>query len=636
VTDNLQFHSTMTPNYVMNGTSYIYTITITNDLCPIGINKINVTFPSNGWSFNVLMEYSPITWTVAYNSVNTFLLSGPNILEGNAVSIMVNMTVPVGVGGIFSWLVGALSSTGGFLGNYSMTAVVDNTKPTITVINPSVGYYSDGSGNYVWINVTVHDTPNMAAYFSGYFVGINDTTRFAPYPLQPYVEVDALDYDFFYVNITAIPDGHLAVLITAIDPAGNTGNATAQTTVDNTAPAVIELYVYGYDTTIGGVYILHQDVSGTYWMTANTTNIFILAAYSNPSGFTGNVYFNKTSYPFANYNYIPGYGVAGYPVPVPGSVLVTLNITLIDTSSPIANRYSSAWTIERETTLPSVPSYTKTTTICGGFIIYGLTATDIVGINSYNIYFNSTLWAAISPLQLNSSTLYWPYYATIGNITVLDLFDQYSAGAVANITINAVNYGSNVGPSITFFVTVQVGQWYPLELYPKWNLISLPLIPYSTATSDIYSLLLLNGASGVNFAYSFDNVAKTWTLNPTSMADGNGYWIDMKAYDVLIVQGYPIYAPPGSPPPIVEYSLTTGWNLAGFTETDWWYGYEYVASLQYTSALQSYFRYAYVWDAYDQNWYTVDLLGTYGTTYFNPGQGFYIYTYSSQTLIPPT
>jgi hypothetical protein len=371
-------------------------------------------------------------------------------------------------------------------------------------------------------------------------------------------------------------------------------------------------------------------------MTANTSTVFVYAFFANPSGFTGKVYFNSSSYNFVNNAYIPGYGVGGYSVV--GSNLITLNITLTDGSLPTANVFSKAWNVKREITQPSAPTYTKTTTICGGFIIYGLTATDLVGIDSFNIILNGSS-EPLYPNDLNSSTLdYFPndYVCTIQNITIVDLYDYYSPGEVANITINAVNYGSNVGPSITFLVTVPAGQWYPLELQPKWNLISLPLLPSSTATSNIYSLLLLNGAAGVNFAYAYNNVTGAWTLNPTTMTDGNGYWINMNAYDVLIVQGYPVYAPPGSPPPIVEYSLSTGWNLAGFTENSEWYAPDYVASLQYTSVLQSYFRFVYAWNAYDQEWYTIDLLGSFGTRYIEPGTGFYIYMYNSQTLIPPT
>ena len=636
VTVNLEFHATMSPSYVRNGTSYIYTVTVTNDLVPTSIVLINITFPAGTWIFNALVTSSPATWTVHYDNINTFYLIGGNLYTGDSASITVNMTTPFSATtGIYPWNVLAWASNSSFLGTYSIEAIVSSLPPVITFTAPDEPYYSNGPGGYIWINATIDSSPDMALYFSQYSVAINDT-RFVPYAAQPYTEYNSTEYYYYFVNNTAIPDGPLSVEITATDPALNVGTNSVSTFVDNTKPRQIELYVYGYDSATG-TYLLYQDSSGNYWMTALTSTVFVYAEFSNPSGYTGKVYFNSTSYPYANDTDIPGGGVGGYSVV--GSNLVVLNITLTDTASPNANIYSVAWNIERETTKPSAPSYTTTTTICGGFIIRGLTATDIVGVYGYYISLNGSTPELLYPSDLNSGTLdYYPtdYCDTIQNITIIDLFNYYSAGDVANITINAVNYGSNVGPPLTFLVTVPAGQWYPIEMQPKWNLISFPLIPNSTATSDIYSLLLLHGASGVNFAYSFDNTAKTWTLNPTSMSDGNGYWIDMNAYDVLIVQGYPISTPPGSPPPIAEYSLTTGWNIAGFTETDSVYAPTYVASLQYTYVLQTYFRFAYVWDATSQEWYTVDLLGSLWPYDFYSGQGFYIYMYNSQTLIPPT
>jgi hypothetical protein len=222
------FHSTMAPNYVMNGTSYIYTITITNDWCPIGINKINVTFPAGTWIFNVLIQFSPFTWTLTYDQINTFMLAGPNRMEGQSVSMMVNMTVPIGAGGTFYWIIGAWNSTNQFLGNYSMQAVVDNTKPIVSIIAPSGGYYSVGSGNYVWINASVSDTPSIEMY--GITVTCNDS-RFQSYPAQPRTQTSPTLYVYYFVNNTAIPDGDLAVKVTAVDPAGNLGSDYARATL---------------------------------------------------------------------------------------------------------------------------------------------------------------------------------------------------------------------------------------------------------------------------------------------------------------------------------------------------------------------------------------------------------------------
>jgi hypothetical protein len=655
VTVNLEFYATMTPDYVMNGTSYIYTITVVNTLCPIGINTINMTFPAGTWIFNVLIEYSPLTWTVGFNGVNTFYLGpSPSILETYGVTILVNMTVPESAGApwYYYWNVSAWSSSSAFLGTYSIQAVVDNTRPVVSIIAPNEPYYSVGAGNYMWINASVSDTPSMATFFSQYDVTTNDS-RFTLYSVT---EVGTSNtFDYCWENNTFIPDGTLNVLITAVDPAGNVGTGLASTTVDNTAPRLLWIYVVDQNDEL-----LYTTGNGIYWMSALTTNVSVEAAFysqqtAGPAGVHGDIYFNTSMYPFVNDTtpttpgrWMPGaiwMGTSGYYVT--GSNLITLNITLLDSSSPTANRYTYTWTIKREITPPSVPSYTKTQTICGGFIIWGLTATDAVGISSYNIMLNGSS-EPLYPYELNSAELwYFPndYVCTVQNITVVDLYYLYSPGDVANITITAVNYGSNVGPPLTFLVTVQAGEWAPIEMFPKWNLISFPLIPSSTTTANIYSLLLVNGASGVTVTYGYNTATSTWTVNPTSMSDGNGYWVNMNAYDVLIVQGYSVGAPPsvgGAPPAIVEYSLTTGWNLAGFTEYSYNIYYDgmwapfYVASLQYTSTLATYFRFVYTWDPVNQGWQIVDLYtDSPFSYYFYPGQAFWIYMYNSQTLIPP-
>lgn len=630
VTANLQFHSTMSPNYVAGGSAYVYNITATNDLSPIGINAIDITFPTGTWVFNVLNQYSPSTWSVVYTNP-TFYLTGPNILEGQTVSIMVNMTVPSNTASnSYPWTITAFNSNNQNLGNYTMPAVVDSNAPTITPSAPTGGFYSVGSGNYVWINVTIADLPSMATYFSQYSVTVNDT-RFT---LQSAVKSTDTSYNYYYENTTAIPDGPLAVKITAVDPAGNSGTGNAVTTVDNTAPRLISLSVEDQASNA-----LHQS-GGTYWMQASTTYVSIAAAFYNLAGITGTIYFNSTSYVFTNSTsstvWIPGTGINGYPVA--GSNVITLNITLTDTASPNHNRYSFTWTIMRDLIPPSAPTYTKTATICGGFIIWGLTATDNVGVNSYNIYLNTTRYVSLPTSTLNSPTLTSITYGyVVQNVTVINLFGNgFSAGDVANITVAAVDYGSNVGNATSLSVTVPAGQWYAIEMQPKWNLISFPLLPNSTATTDIFSKLLVHGAAGVNVAYGFNNAAKTWTLNPATMTDGNGYWIYMNNYDVLIVQGFPASTPPGSPPPIIQYPLTTGWNLAGFTETTPAPG---MAAWQYVASLQSasYFRWLDAWDPSAQQWVTIDTATSnpIGTQYITPGQGFFIYTYSAQTLIPP-
>jgi hypothetical protein len=504
------------------------------------------------------------------------------------------------------------------LGTYSISAVVDNYIPTITIDQPSQSYYTVGSGNYIWINATVTDNPSIEKY--GITVSINDT-RFGLHPTQPSTG-SGTTYKYYFVNNTAIPDGTLAVKITAVDPAGNTGTNTGSTIVDNTPPKLCWIYVLDQ---AGNT--LYQDSGGTFWMKADTTAISVNASFYNPSGFTGYVYFNSTGYAFIN-------GTSLVPLgrfSVAGSNLVVLNITLTDGALPTANRYTNTWNIRRDTAPPSAPSYTKIDAICGGAIIRGLTATDDVGIQQYSIYINGTL-KSITPADLSSATMKATGDLTSFSGTLVLNLSSY-AGAVANITIQAVDYGSNTGVVNTTIIAVPKGSWYPIELQPNWNLISLPLVPNSTSTADIYALILKQGPSGVKVTYGFDNAAKMWIKDPQTITDGNGYWVYMNAYDVLIVQGFKL-SEVSAPSYPRTYTLYKGWNLVGFTEIKVMNASQYVESL----TPGSYFRWLYKWNETTQNWYMVDTTSPPTGQYYqlHPGQGFWIYIYADkEDLIPP-
>jgi hypothetical protein len=621
VTVKLQFSSTMTPNYISNG-AYIFTIKTTNDLSGVGIKQLNITFPTGGgWIFNRLVDYSPRTWSVTYDSLkSTFKLTGPSILIGESVMLKVNMTVNYGLDTYKDpdyWNVTAWDSSNVMLGTYSISAVVDNYVPSITIDQPSPAYYTVGSGNYIWINVTVTDYPSITKY--GITVSINDT-RFT---LQSSEKVNENNYRYYFVNKTAIPDGILALKITAVDPAGNTGSETKSTTIDNTRPKPCWVYVFDQ-----GNNKLYQDPSGTFWMKNDTTAISVNASFFNPAGFfSGYIYFNNTGYNFVNGTQLVPIG--GFNVGK--SNLVILNITLIDNALPKANRYTNTWIIKRDTKPPSAPSYTKIDVICGGAIIRGLSASDDVGIQEYKVYVNGTP-TSITPAELNSAKM-----NPKGNLTsfsgVLVLKLTSYAGAMANITLQAVDYGSNHGPVKTVIIKVPKGSWYPIELQAGWNLISLPLVPNSTLTADIYALILKQGPSGVKVTYTFDNAAKTWIKDPTTITDGNGYFVYMNAYDVLIVQGLQL-SEVSAPTFPRTYTLFKGWNLVGFTETKVMNASQYVESL----TPGSYYRWLYKWNSTKQNWYMVDTKSPPTGQYYqlHPGQGFWIYIYADkEDLIPP-
>jgi hypothetical protein len=581
VTVNLQFSSTMSPNYVMNGTSYIYTITTTNDASSVGIKQVNITFPAAGWSFNVLVDYSPRTWTVTFDSaLSTFKLTGPPILISESVMIKINLTTPAGATtGAYYWNSSAWDSSDNYLGKYSIKAVIDSSKPTVSFVAPAVTYYSVGSGNYIWINATIIDTPSIETY--GITVNVNDT-RFQPHA-TPRTGSDTT-YTYYFVNNTAIPDGSLAVKITATDPAGNMGSAETSVVIDNTAPVLVELKVLD----VTGVTEALPFVGGIFWMGATTAKIQVNATFYNPSSFTGTIYLNTTSETFYNGTLLPS-----TPFNVTGSDYVKLNITLTDRASPTINKFTQVWEIKRDKVKPSAPVFTPEV-ICGGAVIRQISATDNVGVLKYAIYRNGS-YSEVALSELNSATMEWlSSDITFNGSLVLDL--SSFAGKVVNLTICTIDFGANPSDPVTYILSIPKEKWYPIELQKDWNLISLPLVPANSSIGSVLSLLL-NGGSVVS-VWHYDAETKAWhSYAPgappdlTTMVDGKGYLIKVTAYNVLIVQGTEQPAPPATPR---VYHVVPGWNLIGYKRTysstvsDYLYGVDYIRVYSFDASTQTY------------------------------------------------
>ena len=105
---------------------------------------------------------------------------------------------------------------------------------------------------------------------------------------------------------------------------------------------------------------------------------------------------------------------------------------------------------------------------------------------------------------------------------------------------------------------------FDINLASGWNLISLPLIPTSTAIGTV----LADVDENTTIVWSYDAVAEAWTSwepgfggDLTAMVDGKGYWIYMDAADLLTVNGVELKPAPNTPP---SYAVTPGWNLIGF------------------------------------------------------------------------
>jgi len=622
ITFNPQFSATITPSHVKGNTIYIFNATTTNTGSSIGISKINITYPT-GWTFNALVSYSPGTWTTGHDAnTKTFYLTGPNLLIGSSVWIQVNMTsastqhdpsVEADVNwNSTTWDIGAT-----LLGTYDLPVVVDLTAPTVAIDKPDVSYYTVGTGNRIWVNATVTDTLNITKY--GMTVAINDT-RFT---LVSSETVTYLQYKYYFGNSSAILDGSIAVNVTATDAAGNMGSAAKNTTVDNTAPSL--LWIKVRDQTLSEL----PYVAGAFWMSAASTSIYVNASFYNPANAIGNLYFNATPggppvlfETFANNSWSSAKSVTGIDY-------LILNITVKDNASPTNNTFTQTWNIYRDKVLPSAPTFTVET-ICGGVIIRSLIATDNVGILQYKVYLNGTqLIPVVLKTELEATTLVnYGNWCAFSNVLVLNLTAY--GGKVANITIAAVDYGGNEGPGSTpVYHSIPEERWYPIVLREKWNLIGLPLIPSNTSRTAVLSLILKLGATGAVAVYGYDNATDTWTLNPATMEDGKGYWIYMTAYDVLIVSGRITPPPPALPP---SYYHTTGWVLAGYKSIETRTVATYLSSLPYDTT-KTHFRYIYVWNAVLQSWSTLDRQSETDT--FTIGQGFWIWMYSDQTMIPP-
>jgi hypothetical protein len=608
VTFTPQFSATITPSPVVkSSTAYLFYITTTNTGAGIGISEINITYPS-GWTFNALLTYSPATWRTSQDVTKHILaLTGPNLAIGASAWVQVNMTSGSTTQDPSHWNSTAWNGGETWLGTCDLPVAVDKDLP-IVHIDTSSSFYGVGSGNHIWVNATVTEDLNITKY--GLTVASNDT-RFG---LASSAMTTSLIYTYYFANTSAIPDGPLYVNVTATDAAGHLGHGDSSYTVDNNGPSLLSLRVRDPADL--------PSIAGVYWMSTTSATIDVNATFYSPLGcdLSGSLYFNGTLFEsFHNYTWTTtGYDVRGVD-------LVILNITLTDTCSPV-NRFTQTWNIVRDKVSPSATTFTASA-ICGGAIIRSLNATDIVGIYSYRVYVNGTRCTSdVTIDQLNTTTalVSSANWTAFNNVLVLNL--TTSGGKVANITITALDYAGNEGPGGTpQYISIPLDRWSPIELQPGWNLIGLPLIPANNASAAVLSLILKQGASGV-IVYGYDSTTNSFTLNPATVVDGKGYWIYMNAYDVMIVSGRVSPTPPALPP---NYDLVTGWNLAGYKSITTHSPLSYLSSLPTTPT--TYFAYIYVWDAIGQTWQ----MKTGSSDTLSPGQGFWIWMYSNQTLIPP-
>ena len=651
---------TTSPIAIRNATSNI-TLNILHNISGWGsIYKINITLPTG---FTLKDITPPSGWFIDNSTTQWVEIKATGSSElsyGQSIDVKVEVDPSSASPGFSTWTIKAYNVSGGEITASAIT-LFDNASPTITYLYPS-GVSCSGafpvslSNGYIWANVSISDTYNGSA------TALVNLTQYPVTPIAYAVDENGNRYDFSLIDkesvnsgytykynfgISNLPDGYYTLYVNATDSAGNQNSVMESIYVDKTRPNITSIEVY--DTTGSSPFQL-KEVNGTFYMTSSTTSVAINVTVFD-KGITSLRCFtlaemkvNDTVYDLGvngTENNIVVFGTPGRIDVSDSNLLVIYWIDVIDEAGNEYNLTGPIYII-RDTTPPSAPSF-GFKQMLGGVELYNISATDNVGISGYKICINGNTFATVDKSTIESSMgiVYNEneddvLYAYDHGVLILNL-SAYS-DQVVNLSIRAIDYGSNVGNMTTVSVKVFSGEWYPVELAKGWNLISLPLVPgwivngtASYGQVPVNKLLEFKLGGNVEAIYGWNATAQNWVIVYLSggmseypyLSDGQGYWFYAEDPAILIVQGY--RQPPTTPPTPLMYDLYKGWNLVGFTSTSPMAASEYLSSLK----AGTYFEYLFLY----QNGRLVSQ--EVSETTFEPGEGFWLYMYENATLIPP-
>jgi len=481
------------------------------------------------------------------------------------------------------------------------TAIVDDTEPVF--VDPFVtGPEFCRNTDTITLTVTLDDLDcTVTADFS-----VIDSECTAPVTATgTYTITYTIDED----NTKA--DGEYTITVTAEDVAGNTATDTVPVNLDNTGPSITDL-----------------EADPSLIQPETETDITFTATVSDSGSDVASVTIDLTAIEGDDDVLMTLDGdvyICTLAVTVASDGYYDLIITAKDNVGN-TNEETIILHVVADTEGPTDVSFTEVESICGGLIVKGLSAyDDSTGVMKYQIYMDEDDFPLVEITVDDLASDTWTAGLYKGTF-VLDLSGYVDT--TVEVTVVAYDNAGNPSDPVTLYAgKVPKGKWSPVELYKGWNLVSLPLIPDSSARGDILSLILDRGASGVVVSYGYDQYTDTWITNPAEMTDGYGYWLYALGYDVMIVEGVDKLGPP-SPP--ATYEFTAGWVLAGYKSTTPMVANEYIVSLEEAS----YFSTVYVWDAVTPAWSTLNVAEE-TTNDILPGQGFWIWMYSDQNLIPP-
>ncbi len=198
--------------------------------------------------------------------------------------------------------------------------------------------------------------------------------------------------------------------------------------------------------------------------------------------------------------------------------------------------------------------------------------------------------------------------------------------------------------------TFDVKQWknfYQIDLCRKWNLISLPLVPFDTTINGTPTAILAswNGTADIEGIWYYDREpcdASEWEQWPapgalTDMEDGKAYWVkvaynhsDAAKQPGAYAGGFYVWGtdepmPPDSPS---AYAVCEGWNMVGLRSrvavNNDAYLWNFLTGSIYLYGM------IYGWDCPTQSWFT----STPGANALTPPHGFWIPFALAGTIYP--
>ena len=283
---------------------------------------------------------------------------------------------------------------------------------------------------------------------------------------------------------------------------------------------------------------------------------------------------------------------------------------------------------------------------------------------------NATVWFTVPEVELNSTTSFWVNGTKYtlspdpGETAILDAFgdlDRFFLAPVplsisgVSVTYNLSLHFDRIGDyEICFYamcpqtvcseaaiiaetcMPFKVHQWkdaYPITLYPKWNLVSLPLVPFDTSVASITASLGGWGPLAFRSVWHYDRCDDEWfafgngQTSLTDIEDGKSYWFRMLtptewndalptyagAWNAASNATWWVFgtAKPMAPAGPAAYPVCEGWNMVGFLPP--WEGVPALPVSQPDEGyLWNFFNFMdrpeygiiYSWDASVQNWDT--------------------------------